>query len=239
LACFVPASEEDVQEIEQNEREQARALKAQGWHPTKAFLLMTRVHGPLLPESGTVGASAMKARWQNRITVVGRAYEGLDGFCEHSPMQCSDEIDIVPFLFQSNGGRAQGEAGIFQQFGLAAETARLHVKGFLFIHFFSGFRRNDDLQHCIESHEIIGEQHLFCLSVDLCLAKEHSDLTDDQSKLFWTEKMKSGQVIGIGGGPSCETWSAARHCPDGPPLFVPLTALGETLAFRQSSGIRS
>ena len=217
LACFVPASEEDVQQVEQEEREQARALKQQGWHPTKAFLPMTRVHGPMLPESGTDGAAAMKAKWQCRVSVVGRAYEGLDGFCEHSPIQCADETEIVPFLFQSNGGRVPGEAGIFQQYDLAAETARLHVKGFLFIHFFSGFRRADDLQHCIESQEIIGEKHLFCLSVDLCLAKEHSDLTDEQSKQFWTEKMKSGQVIGIGGGPSCETWSAARHCPGGPP----------------------
>ena len=226
LACFVPASEEDVQQVEQEEREQARALKQQGWHPTKAFLPMTRVHGPMLPESGTDGAAAMKAKWQCRVSVVGRAYEGLDGFCEHSPIQCADETEIVPFLFQSNGGRVPGEAGIFQQYDLAAETARLHVKGFLFIHFFSGFRRADDLQHCIESQEIIGEKHLFCLSVDLCLAKEHSDLTDEQSKQFWTEKMKSGQVIGIGGGPAAKHGQQHATAQVAPPLFVLLTAHG-------------
>ena len=217
FACFVPASEEEVQNLEQVEREQARNLKAQGWHQTKAFLPMTRVHGPFLPECGTEDAAVMKAKWLARITVSGQAFEGLDGFCEQVPTQESEETDIVPFLFQSNGGRAPGEAGIFQQFGLAAETARLHIKGFLFIYFFSGFRRVDDLQHCIESHDIAGESHSFCLSVDLCLAKEYSDLTDDRSKQFWTDRMKSGQVVGIGGGPSCETWSAARHCPDGPP----------------------
>ena len=217
FACFVPANEDEVQNLELSEREQARTLKAQGWHPTKAFLPMTKVHGPFLPVSGTEEAAIMKAKWLTRVSVAGQAFEGLDGFCEQSLPPDPEETDVVPFLFQSNGGRAPGQAGIFQQFGLAAETARLHVKGFLFIHFFSGYRRVDDLQHCIESHDIVGENHIFCLSVDLCLAKEHSDLTDDRSKQFWTDKMRSGQVIGVGGGPSCETWSAARHCPGGPP----------------------
>ena len=217
LACFAPASEEEVQLLEQEEREQARALRAQGWHHTKAFLPVTRVHGPTLPESGTEDAALMKAKWLSRISVTGRAFEGLDGYCDQTPTQEAAEIEIVPFLFQSNGGRDPGEAGIFQQFGLAAETARLHVKGFLFIHFFSGYRRVGDLQHCIESHDIVGDKHIFCLSVDLCLAKEFSDLTDERSKQFWTEKMRSGQVLGVGGGPSCETWSAARHCSGGPP----------------------
>ena len=217
FACFVPASEEVVQLIEDEERDQARVLRSQGWFPSKAFLPMTRVQGPLLPECGTVGASTMKSKWLSRVQVIGRAYEGLDGYCEQLPDVQADGTEIVPFLFQSNGGRAQGEAGIFQQFGLAAETARLHVKGFVFVHFFSGFRRKDDLQHCIEAHDINEEQHVFCISVDLCLAKQYSDLTDANSKAFWVQKMKSGQVIGVGGGPSCETWSAARHSPDGPP----------------------
>ena len=216
-ACFVPATEETVEQIEAEERDRARDLKSQGWHASKAFLPMTRAQGPLLPERGTDGAIAMRAKWQNRVLDVGRAFEGLDGFCEQSSGDLSDETEFIPFLLQTNGGRSQGEAGIFQQFGLAAETARLHIKGFLFVHFFSGFRRPGDLQDCIESHDVVGTDHIFCLSIDLCLAKEHSDLTDDHTKQFWIEKMKSGQVIGIGGGPSCETWSAARHADNGPP----------------------
>jgi hypothetical protein len=216
-ACFVPAPEAMVEQIEVEERDQARSLRIQGWHASKAFLPMTRVQGPLLPERGTEGAIAMRARWQSRTLDIGRAFEGLDGFCEQSSGDVSEQVEIIPFLMQSNGGRVQGEAGIYQQYGLAAETARLHVKGFLFVHFFSGFRRAGDLQDCIESHDIVGSDHIFCLSVDLCLAKEHSDLTDDHTKQFWIEKMKSGQVLGVGGGPSCETWSAARHSPNGPP----------------------
>lgn len=159
----------------------------------------------------------MKERWQTRIQVTGRAYEGLDGFCEHLAQPSDDKVEILPFIFQSNGGRVQGHAGIFQHFGLAAETAMLHIKCFLFVHFFSGHRRTGDLQHSIESHEVVGCQQIFCISVDLCLAKTHSDLTDEETKQFWIGKMRGGQVLGIGGGPSCETWSAARYAPGGPP----------------------
>ena len=52
--------------------------------------------------------------------------------------------------------------------------------------------------------------------MDLCLARAHSDLTDADTKSFWISRIKAGQVIGLGGGPSCETWSAARFASPGP-----------------------
>ena len=215
-ACFVPATEAHVEQLELEEREQARCLRAQGWSASKAFLPMTRIYGPLLPGSGTEDATIMQSRWNARISETGRAYEGLAGYCEHLN-ECHDhEVEILPFLLQSNGGQIPGAAGVYMHFGLAAETARLHITCFTFVHFFSGFRRKGDLQHCIESHEIVGHCHIFCISVDLCLAKQFSDLTDLDTKEFWINKMRQGHIIGIGGGPSCETWSAARHMPDGP-----------------------
>ena len=216
FSCFVPAAEEMVEQIEIDEREQARALRAQGWSASKAFLPVTRVSGPLLPGSGTEGADRMRARWSVRVSETGRAFEGLDGYCEQQTETHDRKAEILPFLLQSNGGKVQGEAGIYMQFGLAAVAAKLHIKCFIFVHFFSGFRRKGDLQHCIESHEIVGNQQIFCISVDLCLAKRFSDLTDADTKEFWIHKMRQGQILGIGGGPSCETWSAARHMPDGP-----------------------
>ena len=215
-ACFVPAAEEVVEKIEDDEREQARALRAQGWKASKAFLPVTRISGPLLPGSGTEGAASMKARWSVRVSETGRAFYGLDGYCEQ-PLEPSNQgAEILPFLLQTNGGKVSGEAGIYEQFGLAAEAAKLHITCFIFVHFFSGYRRKGDLQHCIESHEIVGTQQIFCISVDLCLAKQFSDLTDADTKEFWIKKMRQGQILGVGGGPSCETWSAARHMPDGP-----------------------
>lgn len=216
FACFVPATEVQVERLEEDERDHARALRAQGWSPFKAFLPAVRICGPLLPGSGSEDAAIMRAKWNARTPDAGRAYEGLDGFCEHQNENNETKVEILPFLMQTNGGPVQGEAGIYKQFGLAAEAARLHITCFIFVHFFSGFRRRGDLQHCIESHEIVGEQQIFCISVDLCLAKKFSDLTDADTKEFWIKKMRQGQVLGIGGGPSCETWSAARHIPGGP-----------------------
>ena len=138
LACFVPASEEEVQRLEDEDRETYRTLKSQGWNLSKEFLPMTRVCGPMLPECGTEGAAAMKAKWQNRIPVSGRAFDGLDGYCELSSRRSEQEDEVVPFLMQANGGRVQGDAGVSQQYGLAAETARTaHQR----IHFRAFFQR--------------------------------------------------------------------------------------------------
>lgn len=79
FACFVPATEAHVEQLESEEREHARSLKAQGWSASKAFLPVTRIYGPLLPGSGTEGATIMQNRWSARISEAGRAYEGLDG----------------------------------------------------------------------------------------------------------------------------------------------------------------
>ena len=136
--CFMPASEDEVDRIEEEEREQARNLRAQGWFPSKAFLPVVRFSGPLLPGSGTAEAAQMQAKWSRRINQAGCRFEGLDGFCEqHTEKQC-EEVAILPFLFQSDGGKLQGDAGVFQQFGLAAEAARLHISCFTFILFLVG-----------------------------------------------------------------------------------------------------
>ena len=216
IDCFVPAPEQEIDEIEDKERENNQLLKAQGWRPTKAFLPVTIVQGPLLPQAGSEGAAAMKDKWRLRIATSGRAYEGLDGFCDDVSTDTEPAVEILPFVMQTNGGREEGHAGVFQQFGLAAETARLHIRWFIFVHFFSGFRRCNDLQHCIEGQQAVNGGQLLSVSVDLCLARAHSDLTDADTKSFWISRIKAGQVIGLGGGPSCETWSAARFASPGP-----------------------
>eukprot|EP00435_Cladocopium_sp_Y103_P062110 s101_g23.t1 len=215
IGCFCPAPLEVVEAAEAEDMQYASMLRAQGWLPTKAFLPPTRVFGPYLPLPGSDGAAEMQRRSGVRNgTEVGD--EGLDGFnvAESAPER--SECDILPFLYQSYGGADPGKCGVFQRCDLAAEAARLHVTCYIFIHFYSGFRREGDLQHCIEYQATISQQHLFCISIDLCLAKQHSDLTNSKTKAFWMDRMRSGQILGVGGGPSCETWSAARHNPGGP-----------------------
>ena len=113
-------------------------------------------------------------------------------------------------------GVTQAKPELFKSSDWRRRTARLHIKCYLFVHFYSGFRRAGDLQHCIEAQQTFEGATLYCLSVDLCLMKQRSDLTDPATCQFWKDQIHSGQVLGCGGGPSCETWSAARHTPGGP-----------------------
>ena len=90
---------------------------------------------------------------------------------------------------------------MFQQGSLAAKAARLHVTCSVFIQFYSGFKRQGDLQHNIEMQAQAFGVHLLCISIDLCLAERHSDLTCDKTKGFWMDRMKKGQIVGVRGGP--------------------------------------
>ena len=96
--------------------------------------------------------------------------------------QCDDHI--LQFAMHTNGGSDVGKAGVFQQFDLVAEAARLHVMCQFFFHFCSGYRAEGDLQHSIEGQAIVDGKHLFCISNDLRLAKQHPDLTDQKTKNF-------------------------------------------------------
>ena len=204
FACFVPAAEDEVEQIENEERDKARELRAQGWSSSKAFLPVTRVCGPLLPGSGTAGAASMQARWHICIPEAGCRFEGLDGFCEHSCEIQEEEVEILPFLLQEVSCREM--QGYFNSLFLLRKQRDFTLPALYLSFFFSGFRRAGDLQHCIENHEIVGNHHVFCISVDLCLAKERSDLTDSDTKAFWISKMRQGHVLGIGGGTSCPRW---------------------------------
>ena len=85
--------------------------------------------------------------------------------------------------------------------------------------FFSGYRRHGDLQACIDSHWVQGATQLFCLSIRYCLQNEDGDLTSKANQRWWQDRVLSGAICGVGGGPPCETFSAARLLPDGlPPL---------------------
>ena len=216
LNCFVPAPADLVAELGQVDLDYARAQKSQGWRATKAFLPVLRIPMPCLPPPGSDAANDMQQKWAARVASPGDAFQMLDGFCAGSTQSAIPDEQILPFLGHSPAGRIQGKAGVYQMFGLAAETARLHIKSYLFVHFYSGYRRTGDLQHCIEAQLTLDGAMLYCLSVDLCLAKQKSDLTDQATCQFWKDQIHSGQIIGCGGGPSCETWSAARHSPGGP-----------------------
>ena len=127
------------------------------------------------------------------------------------------ESSFIPFVLESAAGDLTGEADRYAMAGLASLHAALHIRTLCFVHFYSGYRRVGDLQHQIEAHWVQGTTHFFCLSVDFCIQKEGGDLTLDSSREFWLSQIYAGAICGVGGGPPCETFTAARMMPGGPP----------------------
>ena len=190
----------------------------------------------------------MLQRWTLRRGIVGGPlFDGLLGVC---PVPASDgDLPQVPppsgpgdadisFIMHSAAGAEHGTDGAFSMGGLAKLFAQLHIKTLCFAHFFSGHRRVGDLQHQIESHFIQDHTQLFCLSVDFCLQGEEGNLVTAKSRSFWTQQIKSGAIIGCGGGPPCETFTAARLLQGGPPLFVPTMSRSGCPAITSGSGAR-
>eukprot|EP00959_Pyramimonas_sp_CCMP1952_P359111 7519169-Pyramimonas_sp.AAC.1 len=63
----------------------------------------------------------------------------------------------------------------------------------------------------------MADLHLVILSVDIAIDADRGDLTKEATLLEWAEHIRCHRVINTGGGPPCETWSAARWHEGGPP----------------------
>ena len=74
----------------------------------------------------------------------------------------------------------------------------------LFAHFFSGRRRNDDFQMCLDA---LGMQ---AISIDIIYHAEAGDLCNPATFDLFRRAIEQGIVCGFLAGPPCETWSRAR-----------------------------
>eukprot|EP00435_Cladocopium_sp_Y103_P012767 s1935_g3.t1 len=174
--CFPPISEDAVIQIEDEERERTRALRAQGWKASKAFFPVLQLPYVALPPPGSEGALLMRGRWSVRNGGEGEAFNNMVGFATHADEPETAEDFIVPFLGQTCGGREAGHSGVFQMYGLASLHAQIHIKALVFVHFYSGFRRHGDLQWQIEQFQVnVGTQLLTFLG-DLLSAATLSGL---------------------------------------------------------------
>eukprot|EP00435_Cladocopium_sp_Y103_P030701 s66_g7.t1 len=223
-ACFLPLTPDELQELDAQERQQTRVLKQQGWLPTKAILPAIRAYGPALPPVDSPAAQAMLDFWTRQAEAEpAHAFQMLAGHCEGiltDEASVPPQDDVIPgFLYQSPQGTRKGYANCFEMGGLARLAASLHITTYCFVHFFSGYRREGDLQYHIDHHWIQGTVQIFCLSVDFCIQRAGGDLSTPASREWWKSRILSGAIVGVGGGPPCESYSAARHLPDGP---VPL-----------------
>lgn len=223
-ACFPPLPEACIRELNDLDAAHARDMKAQGWLGTRALQPAVRGVGPSLPPIGSADAAAMLRKWTiRRPPDQEPMFAALVGHCavprgaENNPEapKVADETTIC-FVVQAKGSIC-GKDERYAMGGLARLHAILHIRTLCFIHFFSGYRREHDLQACIGGHWVQGVTQVFCISVDYCLQNDNGDLTSEVNQAWWKDRIHSGAICGVGGGPPCETFSAARLLPDGPP----------------------
>ena len=218
--CFPPAPEDEVERLDNEGKQYAGDMRTQGWWKTKAFLPPFKIHGPLLPPPNTPDALAFKLKWEARTQAPGAAFQELQGRCApaeppEKPQVHLFEEDMPAFVMHAPHGPNVGD-GVFANAGLAREAARLHIKWLVFVHYFSGYRRSQDLHQVIEDTPLEGGTHIMTISVDMCMQKKDGNLATSNATSCWLERIRAGQIIGAGGGPPCETFTAARFLPDGP-----------------------
>ena len=242
-ACFPPLSDEQVVAYDTLDHETTLTLRAQGWGAAKALAPARKIFGPCLPPAGSQDAAHMHRKWSQRNPAAGSGFEQLQGHAlardeAPEPRVVLFSDDLPAFVYQSAAGMNQGD-GRFSLHGLAKETARLHIRTQVFVHFFSGYRRRGDLHDLLEHHIFPNGHQLFVLSVDMCLQRERGDLASSSSLTWWMDRIKTGQVCGAGGGPPCESYSAARLLQGGPPRWDPAVGQTGSPTFRWKHGGKS
>jgi hypothetical protein len=83
----------------------------------------------------------------------------------------------------------------------------LHACHFI-LHLFSGQRREGDLQMQLE--EVCKDYDVWILSLDVCNDRVRGDMSRPATVCDWVRRIHEGQIVGVAGGPPCESWSAAR-----------------------------
>ena len=209
-ACFPALTDERVHELDQIDHEHTLKMRGEGWWSTKALLPVQKILGPLLPPKGSQDAAAMWDKWSTRLQASGTAFQNLRGRMSveavEQPQVRLFEADMPAFVFQSAKGPNAGN-GKFAAEGLARLHARLHIRSLVFVHVFSGFRRDGDL-HSLLSQQVWGNVHFFIISIDMCMQKVQGNLATSESFRFWMKQIANGQVIGMGGGPPLRDF----HC---------------------------
>ena len=219
-ACWPPLPATDVQELDDEDRIQESQLRKQGWWAAKAFQPVMTVQGPPLPPAGSPEAQLMFDRMQLRRPSDVVAYTQLQGtkltnLPRGTPKLWWTNEDLPAFIMHSVQG-PDAAGGAFAMWGLARETAALHIRALVVVHFFSGYRRMGDIHHVVDHYTAESGYHMFTLSVDLCMQRQSGDLATPQANKWWKERILSGQVVAAGGGPPCETFTVARQYDGGP-----------------------
>ena len=80
------------------------------------------------------------------------------------------------------------------------------------LHFFSGRRRERDVQYWFEAAVVDYDVNIIMLSIDVANDSVRGDLGREDTVAFWVSLFNAGKIAGALGGPPCETWSPAPPC---------------------------
>ena len=81
----------------------------------------------------------------------------------------------------------------------------------VYLHLFSGRRRQHDLAHWIYAMAQENRRHCMAVSADIV---HGADLTCQKQFKWWIDQVRKGAIADILGGPPCESWSVSRHKAD-------------------------
>ena len=87
---------------------------------------------------------------------------------------------------------------------------RFGSRTMVFLHLFSGERREGDLHSALEQLRPPDRCTLLVISVDIIFDSRAGDLTNRDSQEKWVAFLRSGCIAGIYAGPPCETFSRSR-----------------------------
>ena len=93
---------------------------------------------------------------------------------------------------------------------MASPTRNWRCTEVLFLHLYSGRRREGDLQDIFETMTWPSGATVTVISVDVAVDALKCDLSQPSTRLRWLQILELGGVSGLGAGPPCETWSVAR-----------------------------
>eukprot|EP00438_Fugacium_kawagutii_P025367 Skav236529 [mRNA] locus=scaffold78:1073914:1079907:- [translate_table: standard] len=81
----------------------------------------------------------------------------------------------------------------------------------VFVHLYSGRRRQGDLQCAIEALQLDDAWPPIVISLDIVLNEEFGNILRPEARSFWLAQAARGALDGLMLGPPCETWTISRE----------------------------
>ena len=81
----------------------------------------------------------------------------------------------------------------------------------IFLHLFSGHRRDGDVQQAVEQVGMAQGSETKALSIDIVISEEFGNLLQESTFAVFAGAIQAGWISGVAAGPPCETWSVARE----------------------------